>query len=102
MEIIAFKLITGEDILGELEGESEVRIVVKHPVAILTIRGNDGKPSVGFAPFPTFAEIKTNMAMCFEKQHIIYSYEPAEDFKENYEKVFGSGLILPPTPRIVA
>jgi len=38
MNILAAKLITGEDILGEVEGESETEIVFTNPVGIAVMR----------------------------------------------------------------
>ena len=59
MNVLALKLITGEEILGEIESESETEFVLVNPVGIAVIRGKDGQPSVGFAPFPIHAEQKT-------------------------------------------
>jgi len=35
------------------------------------------------------------------KKHVVYSYTPAEDFVSNYNQVFGSGIVLPPTQQII-
>ena len=34
MKIIAMKLITGEDVLGEIESESETEFVLENPVGM--------------------------------------------------------------------
>ena len=34
MEILALKLVTGEDILGEIESQSEIEFVLVNPVGI--------------------------------------------------------------------
>ena len=99
MKIIALKLVTGEEILGEL-----VRIVtedekksyrLKNPVGISIVRGQDGRPNVGFAPFPLHSEDKTGKEIDIDTRHVVYSYDPAEDFKSNYDQIFGSGIVLP-------
>ena len=56
MEIIALKLITGEDILGEIDSQSETEFVIVNPVGITVVRGKDGQPNIGFSPFPLHAE----------------------------------------------
>ena len=62
MEIKAFKLITGEDILGEVESESETEFVLENPVGIAVVRDpKTGQPNIGFAPFPLHAEQKSRM-----------------------------------------
>jgi hypothetical protein len=95
MDIIALKLITGEEILGELESESETEFVIETPVAIQIVRGKDGQPNVGFAPFPLHAEPQKGNKFTFSKKNVIYSYNPAEDFVNNYKQIFGAGIITP-------
>jgi len=101
MKILAFKLVTGEDLLGEIESESETEFVLVNPVGIAVVRGKDGQPSVGFSPFPIHGEQKTDVTIALVKKHIVYSYVPAEDFISNYNQIFGSGLIVPPKQQII-
>jgi hypothetical protein len=102
MNICVFKLITGEEVLGEVtENQSQSVVVVKNPVGIAVVRGKDGTPNVGFAPFPIHAEQKTDSEFKFQRTHIVYEYTPAEDFITNYNQIFGSGIILPKQPSII-
>jgi len=101
MEVIALKLITGEDVLGEIESQSETEFVLVNPVGIAVVRGPDGKPNVGFAPFPIHAEQKTGATVALAKKNVVYSYTPAEDFITNYNQIFGSGIVLPPTKQLI-
>lgn len=95
MKILAMKLITGEDILAEVDTESETEFVLVNPVGIAVVRGRDGTPNVGFAPFPLHAEQNTGATIAIAKKHVVYSYTPAEDFINNYNQIFGSGIVLP-------
>ena len=101
MKILAFKLITNEEVLAEVETESETEFVLCNPVGIAVVRGKDGQPNVGFAPFPLHAEQKTDATVCFSKKNIVYSYVPAEDFIKNYNQIFGSGIVIPPQKQII-
>jgi hypothetical protein len=101
MEILALKLITGEEVLGEIESQSETEFVLCNPVGIAVVRGPDGKPNVGFAPFPIHAEQKTGSTIALAKKNVVYSYVPAEDFINNYNQIFGSGIVLPSKQLIV-
>jgi len=101
MEILALKLITGEEVLGEIESQSETEFVLCNPVGIAVVRGSDGKPNVGFAPFPIHAEQKTGSTIALAKKNVVYSYVPAEDFINNYNQIFGSGIVLPNKQLIV-
>lgn len=95
MNIKAFKLITGEEILAEVENESEFDYHISNPVGIAIMRGQDGRPNVGFAPFPIHAEQKSGLKMTIAKMNVVYEYVPAEDFISNYNSIFGSGIVLP-------
>ncbi len=95
------KLVTGEEVLGEIESESESEFVVCNPVGIAIVRGKDGQPNVGFAPFPLHAEQKTGATVALNKKSVVYSYVPAEDFVNNYNQIFGSGIVLPPTKSLI-
>ena len=95
MDVIALKLITGEDVLGELESQSETEFVICNPVGISIVRGKDGMPNVGFSPFPLHAEQKTGTTIALNKKTVVYSYTPAEDFVSNYNQIFGAGIVLP-------
>ena len=100
MDIIALKLVTGEEILGECSGVSTGPTSdnhfyrLKNPVGISIVRGQNG-PNIGFSPFPLHSEDKSGKEIDINAQHVVYSYQPAEDFIELYESIYGSGLILP-------
>ena len=101
MVIIVLKLITGEEVLGEVQAQSETEWVLENPVGIAVVRGKDGQPNVGFAPFPIHAPQKPRSIVFLSKKHVIYSYVPAEDFITNYNQIFGSGIVLPPTKQLI-
>ncbi|CAB4222707.1 hypothetical protein UFOVP1655_192 [uncultured Caudovirales phage] len=96
MEIVALKLVTGEDVLGEMTANSpETGIRLKNPVGIAVVRGKDGGTNIGFSPFPIHSEPQTDLVVGFEYIHIVYSYVPAADFIKNYNGIFGAGIIVP-------
>jgi hypothetical protein len=101
MEIIVLKLITGEDVLGEVQTESETEYVIENPVGIAVVRGRDGQPNVGFAPFPIHAPQTKGSTITLAKKNVVYYYVPADDFIENYKQVFGSGIVLPTPKQII-
>ena len=101
MDILALKLITGEDVLGELESESETELVITNAVGISVVRGQNGQPNVGFSPFPIHSEQVSGSTIALSKKHVVYSYIPAEDFITNYNQIFGTGLVVPPTKQII-
>ena len=58
MDIIVLKLTSNEEVLAEIESQSDTQFVLKNPVGVAIVRGTTGQPSVGFAPFPLHAEQK--------------------------------------------
>jgi hypothetical protein len=101
MKVITLKLVTGEEVLGEIESESETEFVLVNAVGIAVVRGKDGQPNVGFAPFPIHAEQKTGATVALNKKSVVYSYVPAQDFVNNYNQIFGSGIVIPPTKTLI-
>jgi len=102
MKIITLKLVTNEEVLGEIESESETEYVLVNPVGIAIVRDpKTGQPNVGFAPFPIHAEQKTGAIVAINKKSVVYSYQPADDFITNYNSIFGSGIVVPPSKQII-
>ena len=101
MEVIALKLVTGEDVLGEVSSRSETEIVLENPVGITVVRGRDGQPNIGFSPFPLHAEQTKDAIIALALKHVVYEYTPAPDFISNYQQVFGAGIIVPPQKQII-
>lgn len=95
MQIVAIKLVTGEDILGEIVVNDTSGMRLKNPVGIAVVRGKDGGTSIGFSPFPIHSEPQIDLEVGFEYSHIVYSYLPAKDFINNYNQIFGAGIIVP-------
>ena len=95
MNILVLKLITGEEVLGEVVNKDPSFVALKNVVGIAVVRGQDGQPSIGFSPFPLHAEPKTGNKFTFSKKHVVYNYVPAEDFINNYKQIFGAGIITP-------
>lgn len=96
MKVRILKLVTGEEVLGEfLSEDHDTVLLLRNPVGIAVVRGQDGQPNIGFTPFPLHAEQQKDVVFDFQRGNVIYYYEPAEDFVNNYNQLFGSGIVLP-------
>jgi hypothetical protein len=100
MNIQVLKLMNNEEILAEIQ-ETPFEYILTNPVGIAIVRGKDGTPNVGFAPWPIHAESKSGTTYSIPKSNVLYSYVPAEDFINNYNQIFGTGIILPKTQSII-
>lgn len=100
MTIKVLKLVTGEEVLGDIEKGLE-GYSVTDPVGITIVRQRDGSPGVGFTPFPLHrvgdpSQAPTNgYTIDIPTASVVYSYEPAQDFIDNYNSIFGAGIVLP-------
>jgi hypothetical protein len=100
--IKVFKLTNNEDVLGEVESIDDDDIILNNPVGIAIVRDpKTGQPNVGFAPFPLHAEQKSNSTVALPKKSVVYSYVPAQDFLDNYNQIFGSGIVVPPEKKLI-
>lgn len=93
------KLISREDILGEVLNETDSTIKIKNPVRVIVVpsKTSPQNPQVAFAPWAEFTEQKE---FSIHKAHIIVSMEPMTDFINNYNQMFG-GVIIPTNKLIV-
>jgi len=98
MDIIIIKLITGEEVMGELESETEYVLI--NPVGITIVRGQGGQPNIGLTPFPLYA-VSTRPTFEISKEYVVYTYEPSEEFKTNYKQIFGTGIVTPPEKKLI-
>ena len=98
--IKGFKLVTGEEVIAETENSGDNRFKLINPVQlkIMPPQVAGGQPSMGFVPFPAFAEM--NQPIIIEPLHVVYNYDPAEEILFNYKKTFG-GILTPPKQLIV-
>jgi hypothetical protein len=97
MYIRGIKLVTGEEIICDLEITDDEMFKIKNPVQIRIIPPQipGSQPSMGFVPFPAFAEQRKDSEVVVDLMHVVYTYEPAEEIAQNYNQTFGSGIITP-------
>lgn len=94
--IKGIKLMTGEDLLADAELFNGV-YTLTNPVRLAMIPPQNGQtqPSVGFAPFPTFGLQSSKNIIQVSGGSVSYEYIPDEEMEQQYNKVFGSGIVLP-------
>lgn len=91
------KLITGEDIITKYESLSETSVKFTNSVQISMVPTRAGSTNFGFLPYPMYSEEK-ELIMCLD--HIIYVVDPAQDFLEQYNQLFGE-IITPNKSSII-
>lgn len=93
MNIKALKLVTGEDIIAEIEEKDKDVLILKNPVQVSMVPSRTGsQPTFGFIPFPLTSNDKQ---IEISLSHIMFVCDTAEEFEAQYDSLFGSGLIKP-------
>jgi len=99
MNIQGIKLVTGEEIIADVTVTSQGQLGLKNPVQLRMVppKVAGASPQMGFVPFPAFSQQKQDEVILIEPLHVVYHYNPAQDISDNYNQMFGSGIITPPT-----
>lgn len=86
MSIKGFKLVTGEEVISETTISQDGRALLKNPMQLRVVppKINGAPPSMGFVPFPAFADQSKEVLIMIEPLHIAYTYEPDQNIIENY------------------
>ena len=91
LKIIRF--LTGEEIIGEVVGETDTTIDVKNALRIVMIptKTQGATPQIGLAPFLQWSDDKV---LTMNRGCVITMATPIEDFVNQYNSAFG-GIVVP-------
>lgn len=92
MSVVAIKLVSSEEVLGEVVSENESTITLKNAVAVAVQQTEKG-PALGFLPFMPY--LPKNVEIAFNKNHVILQNDVDDQMKNQYNSVFG-GIVTPP------
>ena len=93
MAVKLLRLKSGEDIISDIVSENSENIKIKNPAMGMPLSdGRGNQVQVGLAPWMPFSESKE-----FElpRDWVLLLTEPASDIVNNYNQVFGSGIVIP-------
>ena len=99
MSVQILKLASGEDVIGMIaemivEGKS---VITLEKGCLLLMRPKENSPyefTIGLAPFAPYAK---GLKLPIFPAHIVSIYEPETGLLNEYNKRYGSGLIVPDT-----
>jgi len=93
MSIKAVKLVSGEELIGEVVHEEPgLEITLKNVLAIMMQRTQTGDLTVGFLPFAPY--LGKGSSFSFELTKVIFVKEVDDQMKNNYNSIFG-GIVAP-------
>ena len=85
MNIKVVRLISGEELIGDWNDETNT---ITGPVVMVPI----GKDQLGFQPWIPYSD---DEEMTFKEQHIMVILTPDNKLQNEYNKIYGYGLIVP-------
>lgn len=86
-----FRFMNGEELIGQVVAESADKFSLKDVASIQLMPGGGGKVNLGLMPFAPYAEEST---FEFETKHITTRFTPNTDLLNNYNRVYGAGLVV--------
>jgi hypothetical protein len=93
MTVVALKLISGDEVIGEVIHETDSFVSLKNALLVAIQQSPDGRTGLGFLPFMPY--LGKEKIIKFEKARIVVQEEVDEQMKNQYNSVFG-GIVVPP------
>lgn len=97
MSIKAYKLVTGEEIIGTITEETPEEVNLKNVLIVATQYTQDGKASIGFVPFMPY--IPKDSIIKIKTEKVIFSNDVDDIMINQYNSVFGK--IVTPSKKLI-
>jgi len=91
MNIKVLRMVTAEELIGEW---NEEKSSIMNPVVMVPV----SKDKIGFQPWITLSDEEE---ISLKDQHIMAIVTPDIKLQNEYNRVFGSGLVVPENDKIV-
>lgn len=93
MSIKIIRFINGDEIIGDCKQDSPEFITVKDVAQIMMVPSQvQGQANMGLAPFMPYSKSKS---FDFNFNVVMTMAEPVEELYNQYNKIFGSGIVIP-------
>ena len=92
------KLSTGEEIVGDIVEENADKYRMENPCVLAIGMNQAGKAALQMQPLLIFSEQKV---VEFNPNHVIYNVSVAQEIKNKYNEIYGSGIVLPTSQSII-
>ena len=88
------KIITGEEIIGDIKQNNDDTIQVSSPCVIQVVpsRQDPNQPMLALLPYAVYT--KHHRVMISAKD-VVWEEEPVQELYNQYSSAFGSGVVLP-------
>ena len=92
------KLLTGEEIVGNITERGGGLISIENPCLLGIAMGPNGKASLQMQPMLIFSEQKV---VELQLNHVIYNISVAQEIQNRYNEIYGSGIVMPKKQSII-
>ena len=89
MNVKIIKMVTGEDLITEIKETTDDSYIVKNPCVLIPT-----KEGYGIAPW-AFMSKDTATGISLAKDKVVFVASPHDDFSNQYNDAFGSGVVAP-------
>ena len=95
IDVKLIRIVTGEEIIAEVVGQTDETITVKNGLVVLP-----SAQGVGFAPWATVIS-KDEPEINVKKTFIIYVAAVQDDVAQKYNEMFGSKIVTPSSKKLI-
>jgi hypothetical protein len=89
MEIKIVKLVSGDEIISEIDSISSTGVVLKNPHQVTMVRPGQ----FGLLHYPLTSDGKE---LTIHQDFIMFTCEPGDEFINQYKSIIGVGIVVPP------
>lgn len=93
MGIKILRLVTGEDIIGEVAVDDSGGYVVSKPSLIGMVNDASGNPSMALQRYLPHSEEGDKVKIRIDSTHVIFSFAPLVEIVDHYKKAFAESTI---------
>lgn len=89
--IRVLKLITGEEIIGQIDSTNNGVLMLRQPQVLVPQPTPDGAVKVAYMPWATYGE-HVNNAVVIYPHAIVSDYQPTQDLEQHYTQTYISQI----------
>lgn len=95
--IMITKLTSGEELIADVTDENGTYISLDKPCVLQMIpsRSNPEQPTMALIPYAMYTE---SHRVAVKREHVIWSEEPLKELYNQYNSIFGSGIVVSQSP----
>lgn len=91
MNLRILRLLTGEEIVGDITNESETHYTIENPCALAIGMNSSGRAALNMQPMLLFSEQKI---VKINKTHVMFDVSVANEIQNKYNEIYGSGIVV--------